>query len=282
MAGKLSNLKSWIPEALNADIRIVLVHDKVDEATESELQTLPYLKRIQLATGKYGSPGEARNMGLSLVQTEWVTFWDSDDLPSPLKYLDMVTKAEESKKDWAIGRFKWRSEHTGLSRPDSSNSLKPVELFLNPGIWRFAFRTTAIPVNFSNHKLGEDQLFLARCHLSPEKGFLYSDYVYEYSYGGYGHLVDDKKNLGDLLDVVKLERRELKKETFIELDLAQLFLIKQCITILKKGNPLLRLNTLNQLLLFAISNPRKRILVAFKVLRIIVIHNSKVIDNYEI
>ena len=97
MAGKLQNLGKWIPIAVDNKIRIIIVHDISDSATQSELESLLSgfsSENITLTSGYYGSPGAARNQGLSLANSKYVSFWDADDLPNPIQVYDSILNSK--------------------------------------------------------------------------------------------------------------------------------------------------------------------------------------------
>jgi len=84
MAGKLKPLEESISTALSAGYKVIVVHDKADDLTEIELRSFFVNQdktKMDLLTGVYNSPGSARNAGVFRVETDWVTFWDSDDRP---------------------------------------------------------------------------------------------------------------------------------------------------------------------------------------------------------
>lgn len=258
MAGKLTNFISWIPEALAINIKVIVIHDQLDEETERELRTLADSYDFQLVTGKYGSPGIARNAGLTLAATEWIAFWDSDDRPHPREFLEMVTSASNSDKKWAVGSFCWKNEKTGLKYDEVISSNRAIDIFVNPGIWRFAFKKEIIKSTFSQHKLGEDQLFLSKIALNKEPGISFENVVYEYSHGGSGHLVDDVSKLPDLLDVMQRELSEMDSNFATQDNFARLFYIKQSLTLLRKGNIKIKLKTLVLLLQSTLYRPQIR------------------------
>ena len=88
--GNLDLLYSWLPEASNFSLKIIMVHDVLDHETGPLLKQLfEEFKELNLTLieGLYGNPGQARNAGLELASTHWIAFWDHDDKPVLNLYL---------------------------------------------------------------------------------------------------------------------------------------------------------------------------------------------------
>ena len=203
MAGRLGHLKNWLPTILNLDIKVIVVHDYKDGETENQLLAILEAinsSKIILLSGTYGSPGAARNAGLARVDTQYVCFWDSDDLPHPKAVMPEL-KIHLGKFDILIGQYLWsffNSKDIEQKTVDDS-SLRDVGI--NPGLWRMVFRTEFIkPVNFKNMRMGEDQVFLAEVvALTPRLSFSRTVF-YEYFVGHPGQLTQSPLALSELLD----------------------------------------------------------------------------------
>ena len=81
MAGRLHNLKAWLPKEYDPELEIHLVHDFRDQETESELVAIVENlgnTNVFLHSGKYGSPGGTRNHGLKHAAGDYVCFWDAE------------------------------------------------------------------------------------------------------------------------------------------------------------------------------------------------------------
>jgi hypothetical protein len=71
---------------------------------------------------------------------------------------------------------------------------------INPGIWRFIFRTSAIiNTNFPAYRMGEDQVFLARLLISESSVYFSDKNVYLYVESERGQLTKDKKAVREIL-----------------------------------------------------------------------------------
>lgn len=170
MAGNLEYLQSWVPLVKSTQISVIIVHDRKDEETTIALQQFlseinsPYL---QILEGHFGAPGKARNFGLEKVQTEWVIFWDSDDLPFVQVQLEAVLNARKT-SNVLVSNY----ETLNMENNEIVISKKPkniVDLGSQAGIWRYAFKTELAKMQlFGTFCMGEDQIFLARLNLNWE------------------------------------------------------------------------------------------------------------------
>lgn len=168
----------WIIASDNLPIRVVVCLFKTEVITES----LRILREFEVLRPNYlkiyehteETTGGARNIGLNMVDTDWVAFADSDDIAYPDVYLKWI--ADKQASDVHIGGFGIR-EHGSTKvgeMPSGGWQLKKAHYIAsNPGIWRFLFKTEfAKKTSFPNLNMGEDLLFLARMNLQlPEIEF---------------------------------------------------------------------------------------------------------------
>ncbi len=209
MAGRLQNLAKWIPIAVNNKIEIIIVHDISDSATQLELESLLsgfYSESIILTSGYYGSPGAARNQGLRLANSKYISFWDADDLPNPIQVYDSILNSKID-FDILIGQFVIRNhlDSDQIILPPKDNNVKSVAF--SPGLWRMVFRREFIDkLSFKQLQIGEDQIFFAECLcLSPK--FIFSNSVfYEYFRGVDGQLTRKYSARPDLIEVFEIIR----------------------------------------------------------------------------
>jgi glycosyltransferase involved in cell wall biosynthesis len=259
MAGKLQRLENWIPKALLHDIEVIIVHDNQDFATESELQDLITRNswdRVILISKKINSPGLARNLGLKVASGEWVSFWDSDDVPNVENALQMVREATIQASSICMGRF-------SIINDESIFGTTLAEVVNMPGLWRFSFRKEAIQsVNFSQFKWGEDQLFLSRAIRNFPEVYKSSLNVYSYDNDFEGQLTKSRVQVRDL-QCVQLEMLRDKKmqRRGDETSLRNLLIARQVLTITKY------------------LNRRKRIFYLIKMGRIILQEEPKIALN---
>lgn len=176
----------WIIASINLPIRVVVCLFKSEMNTESlrilrEIEDYhPNFLKIHEHTEV--TTGGARNIGLNLVETDWVAFVDSDDIAYPEIYLKWITDKQASAVH--IGRFEI-SEH-GFTEsgdmPSGDSQLKMAHYIAsNPGIWRFLFKTEfAKRTSFPNLNMGEDLLFLARMNLPLKEIESHREICYTY------------------------------------------------------------------------------------------------------
>ena len=167
MSGRLENFASWITK-VSPNIKVIVVHDRQDNETGRELQEIINPNRhIKYIEGEFGSAGAARNAGLAYADTLWTTFWDSDDIPDTLSVLEILERVFEH-TDVIVSSFIVRSMEIDepirrSTPPVGSLKNKLNYLAKDPGIWRVIFRTeTILDLRFTDLKMGEDVLFLAK------------------------------------------------------------------------------------------------------------------------
>ena len=206
MSGKLKNLESWISEAVESDIEVIIVEDLHDSSTTVELENLVKKfspNKIKLISGKYGSPGSARNAGKAIATGKWITFWDSDDVGMPkiaMSYLfaDHIRKAEQ------VFVFSYTTHDWSSGLQLSENSVSPESQTLdqiakNPGIWRIIFPTEILrDVDFPSYKMAEDQIFLAMVGLKNPTINYIDQVVYRYFKNVPNQLTTSKRAISDL------------------------------------------------------------------------------------
>ena len=202
MAGKLDFLESWLPEAIESNLQVILVHDIQDTDTSGEIQKLVRAnpsEHLHFIEGHFGSPGAARNQGIKEIAGDWVAFWDSDDQPCVEYFLDMVRLAEEEKADVAIGDF-LRTVRPKVE-PDCVTRTRPIDLdsvFRDPGLWRFAFRAKKLNgLLFQDFLIGEDLIFLLESGYFSKRIFYFEEIVYRYSINLPGQATSSSRALND-------------------------------------------------------------------------------------
>ena len=248
MAGKLQNLRSWL--AKSQEIRIVLVNDLSDDSTQVELEEI--VKNlsspdIQLVKGHFGSPGASRNKGLELVKTEFVTFWDSDDLPDPVKFIEMCRILKLSGAQVCVGEYEivnLRNQRVTVKEILHSELNQGVAI--TPGVWRMVFRSESIPNQpFTDLRLAEDHIFLQEVKFPTMKKQVFKEKVYTYFYAGEDNLTSNRALIPDLLPAL-LRTNQFREVALSEseIEFSSILLVREFMTMVKKGSLTLKLRVI--------------------------------------
>ena len=202
MAGKLGNFRYWFNSVNQLPMRIVIVHDFADDETSTEIREIiassPQTD-IRFLEGVFGGPGMARNAGLSEATSEWVCFWDSDDLPDVEIAMSMIMKAD-IRDEVLIGDFQI-IDAEGVSEAKLVLHRNEIQnIATNPGLWRMIFRRSSIgQLQFENNLMGEDQVFLAQYNLASRRILFLNELVYSYVKGTPGQLTFNQSAIDGLL-----------------------------------------------------------------------------------
>lgn len=240
MAGKLQNLSSWL--AKSQEIQVVLVNDLSDDSTNVELEEIVRnlsSSDIQLIKGHFGSPGASRNKGLELVKTEFVTFWDSDDLPDPAKFIEMCRILKLSGAQVCVGEYEiinLRNQKVTVKEILHSDVNHSVAI--TPGVWRMVFRFDSIPNKpFTDLRLAEDHIFLQEVKFPTMKKHVFREKVYTYFYAGEDNLTSNRSLIPDLLPAL-LRSNQFREVALseTEIEFSSILLVREFLTMVKKGS----------------------------------------------
>jgi glycosyltransferase involved in cell wall biosynthesis len=202
MAGRLQRLEEWLTRVANSPMEVILIHDRQDEETGPQIQSLLSKisnPKIQLIEDYFGSPGLARNRGIELAKGKWICFWDSDDLPNLGVALSLIDKDSASKADCLITNFNSVNEITKEVIAHQLRASFEDEFSLNPGLWRIYFKYSAIAdLRFGSLRMAEDQIFLAEFFSKSRDVEIVWDTTYNYFFGESFHLTKNSKALNDL------------------------------------------------------------------------------------
>jgi glycosyltransferase involved in cell wall biosynthesis len=219
----LKNISSWIPEATEMGIEVVLVLDSLNEYDISlvrrELEQ--NFSELKVLIGNFGSAARSRNAGIPLASGEWIAFWDADDQPNLENFLLMI--AESKNFSIAKGSFSRATERKSSldSEKQFSIELKTIRNICasasNPGLWRWSFRRELVHNSlFPDIILGEDQLFLIEA-LSKVNEYLYSSsVVYEYNDANSGSVSSLEYKASNFQESAKFSLRMAKRITGVK------------------------------------------------------------------
>jgi glycosyltransferase involved in cell wall biosynthesis len=215
MAGRLVNLENCLSTIHQLDIQVIVVHDYRDSETESQLLSIlgaVNSPKIEFLTGTFGSPGAARNVGLARAKSEYICFWDSDDLPYPQSIVSDL-EIYLSNCDILVGQYVRKSDDPKDTLEDKSNDASVRDVAINPGLWRMVFRREFISsVEFQKMRMGEDQLFLAQIMALKPRVTFTDTIFYEYFVGSPGQLTQNSKAIIELFSAYR-EILALRKKT---------------------------------------------------------------------
>lgn len=210
----VSNLDHNISNALRNGIRVILIIDQVSASLNLQLEKIleKYIhesKSICIKRGLFASPGRARNEGIQYVGTEFIAFWDADDLVKVDEVATVLRNCGES-FDYLVGSYEIRDAQSGVSRLVMADGCFPRLRIINqPGVWRIVFRVTQVQnCYFGTSRMGEDQVYLANSGLlSSSRAFFSDANFYSYFSGVNGQLTGSRKmNSALLVSVLEILR----------------------------------------------------------------------------
>lgn len=212
------------------NIRVIYVIDlsRID-TIKSDLNFQSSSKELFIF-GKYGSPGKARNAGLNECTAEFVCFWDVDDRTNIEEVCASLKEIGRNKSQLAVGKWSVRG-----SRKLSMNN-RPLDVGLNPGLWRFIFQRSLIGnLRFLELMWGEDHVFLAHVFELNPKVSRIQHVLYEYNTGVEDSLTRDRRHVIDLkraFNECLTVSREIRGTAFV---VVCLMLLRQSLTIMKSA-----------------------------------------------
>ena len=184
---------------LNLPVSFILVHDGLDEVTNKEVSDLAVSYKAKYLNLVVNSPGLARNYGLQHADSEWVAFWDSDDIGLVEEAISSIHNSPLN-TDFILAGYSQMSQRTKIVNQVSTPIGNFSMAMINPGIWRFIFRRSAIVnTNFPPYRMGEDQVFLARLLINESSVYFSDKNVYLYVDGEGGQLTKDNKAVSEIL-----------------------------------------------------------------------------------
>jgi glycosyltransferase involved in cell wall biosynthesis len=199
MAGQLSELRHSLSTV--RDTNVIIVHDYKDDQTGIELRDI--LNEFQnpqiiLVEGKFGSPGQARNAGMSQATSEWISFWDADDLADATKFKHVIQSAKTD-TDVVVGQYAVNYQSEARRSHRARKTLSVSDLAVDLGIWRMIFKKTIIADSlFSDLLMGEDQLFFLDILRNNPIIEFSDEIIYSYSIGSKHQLTNTPQALSQL------------------------------------------------------------------------------------
>lgn len=215
----LLNLSKNVSEAVYRNIKVIIVLDEISADPNTQLEELLSSfdlgdGAVQILRGKFGSPGRARNKGLLSVKTEFVTFWDADDLVN-IENIGKVMHEHSCDYDYIVGSYQVRDLTSKRNYVMIANGFFPfLRIIREPGIWRFLFRVDSVQNSkFGASFMGEDQVFLANSRLFGSPRVFFSEAVFYVYFTGINGQLTAKRELNSAL-------RESSVEVFRSINLS--------------------------------------------------------------
>jgi glycosyltransferase involved in cell wall biosynthesis len=256
----LSSITAIIEGARDIHAELILVIDSQPNSVQTLAESLLAQLRADgsVATVECKNPGGARNKGLGLATKDWVAFWDCDDLPNPTGFLEMVLRAEKSDCTMAIGSYEVQTSSTGqiVNEPISRKTWQ-IEIGLNPGIWRFAFKRDLISsTNFPNLSMGEDQIFVQRILAKNPRVLIYEESVYKYMVGIQNQLTSIASKILDLAEANRIAKLEFSSNGAYN-QVIKIMIARQSLTLSLQNNltSIFRLKSLTRALKYFTFHP---------------------------
>lgn len=243
MAGKLETLANWMSSVDFQKVQIIIVHDKQDSLTSTELDSIQSrFPKIIKVEGVFRSAGLARNVGIKQAAGRWIAFWDSDDQP----FLETLVNFTEkyASEDFDIFVFNFQvEEFERRNRFVKSRDWK--DLAINPGIWRYIFRKDLICVqSFPKFPLGEDQYFLAQLEIPEKKLKFINETIYSYKFGVPNQATSNSSNLIKIPESLQALKTLRKTQAGNSYFFTSVLYWRQTITLYKRGNLRLKLKSI--------------------------------------
>lgn len=233
MAGRLENFNKWLPSVLELGITVVIVHDKQDSETGPELRNSINSinsENIIFLEETFNSPGLARNAGLDICNSEWVCFWDSDDIVHSQSIFRTLNDPNKE-FDVLCGQYEEIS-HFSKSTLRITNNVS--QLMKAPGIWRLVIKRDSIgEVRFRNFSMAEDQIFLWEMGLYNLDIEFSKELFYGYQKGSPLQATSDQRKINSILDVVNFL---LTERIPANLNHRNYLVRRLCLTLIKRGS----------------------------------------------
>ena len=225
-------LNSLLNQSLK-NIEIILINDGSTDAShhiiEKNFQKIPNIKYVQLKENK--GLGNARNIGISMAQGEYLTFVDSDDWVDLDLYKVVIDKLKNSDAEIAIYgiineftnqkssciRYQYLFDNT-INNEQALRLLAKSQnnnYFLSAVVWNKVYRTSVLKNNnlkFLIDSYWEDDIFSFEVLLQVEQVLIVPEVYYHY-YNRPNSITNciSQKHIDDLTLSFNYLKKKLKK-----------------------------------------------------------------------
>jgi len=201
-----SNLLLWLDKTRSLPVVVFLVFD----ATPAEERAKIILfhadvanRNLILCESGLKNPGETRNIALRQVQTDWIAFWDADDLGDAQEALIAINEADEL-AEIIVGRYRICGNSKSSNQIINFRNIENfdsniVDVSFSPGMWRMIFKTSEIQnLSFPGWRMAEDQAFIFLCNFPLRRLIFTNRLWYSYFTNIEGQATKSPRSLTDL------------------------------------------------------------------------------------
>ena len=278
----LESLKHNLVFAKRSNFQVVVIHDIQDDESSDLLKSLlAEFKDTLLIEGHFGSAGSARNQALPHIKSEWVVFWDSDDLIISNNFLHLLNKTKKEESLIGIGNFETLKLRENESIATRTISKLDKNLITHPGIWRYIFnKKSIVDLEFSTSTLGEDVQFICQALSRNPQITTTSIPIYRYKVNLKSQItataIRDDFNLFTLQSISKL----ILKNPVNNHSLILKIFVRQSLSIIKRGSLSTKIDTI--ILAFGLLH-KQRVISIFKtipmMMSVLIRPKMKISDN---
>lgn len=173
-------------------------HKSLDKSTSSNLRVLETDCK---------NPGGARNLGISLVDTTWMAFWDSDDIPEVDQVLSAILESPSSRTVIRGGYSLQDTKNGRIVVVEEEKLTNDMSILFQsgPGLWRYIFKTESVlKIRFPELSMAEDQIYLFKALNTVESIEDVSRNFYTYQINNSTQLTNSRSKLNDLFSAFNL------------------------------------------------------------------------------
>jgi hypothetical protein len=154
----------------NFEIDLILIADSLNDDDFRQLSiVVDSFTNLNLLRCDFKSAAQTRNLGLRTAKSEWIVFWDCDDMVYLSAYQDILIGGDIGDADLIVSQIEIRSQSRGINLRTSA-TMTPDQIGVFPAFTRFIYRRTLIgDTQFVPIPLCEDQCFLAEILIKNPK-----------------------------------------------------------------------------------------------------------------
>jgi glycosyltransferase involved in cell wall biosynthesis len=278
----LESLKHNLVFAKRSNFQVVVIHDiKDDESSDLLKSLLAEFKDTLLIEGHFGSAGSARNQALPHIKSEWIVFWDSDDLIISNNFLHLLNKTKKEESLIGIGNFETLKLRENKSMATRTFSKLDKNLITHPGIWRYIFnKKSIVDLEFSASTLGEDVQFICQALSRNPQITTTSIPIYRYKVNLKSQITATAtRDDFDLFTLQSISKLILKNSVNNQILILKIF-VRQSLSIIKRGSLSTKIDTI--ILAFGLLH-KQRVISIFKtipmMMSVLIRPKMKISDN---